>query len=251
MLLADVIANCLMADVIAKYVMADVVVICGRWNSHFMWLADVIALWQMELPHGWNVGRSYCLGGRWNSYWVNYFSFSSLLLIRTSSHKWGRWYLSMFLFRDGLLPLMNIDSLISLERFCSSLPTMLKLSSEVVLPEVLLWSCMGGPSDVVCISLQMFLMFPQYTPHHIPTYHIWTYRLCHSFLLCGLYPLEPPIHLSKSFHSWSALVCHTFCQCSWNFHLIPYCKELWWKFCSCCCFCCLVVVSIGFWSIVL
>ena len=41
-------AKCVMADVIAKYVMADVIAICGRWNSHFMWWADVIALWQME-----------------------------------------------------------------------------------------------------------------------------------------------------------------------------------------------------------
>ena len=36
LLLADVIARCVMADVFAKYVMADVVAICGRWNSHFM-----------------------------------------------------------------------------------------------------------------------------------------------------------------------------------------------------------------------
>ena len=42
-----------------------------------------------------------------------------MLLIRTSSHIWGRWYLPMFLFRDGILTLMNIDSFISLERFCS------------------------------------------------------------------------------------------------------------------------------------
>ena len=33
----------------------------------------------------------------------------------------------MFLSRDGLLTLMNIDSFISLERFCSSLPTTVKL----------------------------------------------------------------------------------------------------------------------------
>ena len=45
----DVIAKCVMADVFAKYVMADVVVICGRWNSHF--LCDGLML----LPHGrWN-----------------------------------------------------------------------------------------------------------------------------------------------------------------------------------------------------
>ena len=49
---------------------------CGRWYSHLvgMW-ADVI-----------------CLSGRWNNHWVNYFNLSSLLLLRTSSHMWGRWY---------------------------------------------------------------------------------------------------------------------------------------------------------------
>ena len=43
-----------------------------------------------------------------------------MLLIRTSSHTCGRWYLPIFLLRDGLLTLMNIDSLINLERLCSS-----------------------------------------------------------------------------------------------------------------------------------
>ena len=33
----------------------------------------------------------------------HYFNFSSVLLTRTSSHMWGRWYLPIFLFRDGLL----------------------------------------------------------------------------------------------------------------------------------------------------
>ena len=43
----------------------------------------------------------------------SYLSLSSMLFIRTSSHTCGRWYLPMFLFRDGLLTLMNIDSFIS------------------------------------------------------------------------------------------------------------------------------------------
>ena len=96
----------ILADVIA---MADGIAI--GWNA--CW-ADVIALWQMFLPLG------------------HYFNLSSMLLIRTSSHTCGRWYLPIFLFRDGLLTLMNIDSLISLERFCSSLPTILKLFKVVL-----------------------------------------------------------------------------------------------------------------------
>ena len=37
----------------------------------------------------------------------SYLSLSSVLLIRTSSHTCGRWYLPMFLFRDGLLTLIE------------------------------------------------------------------------------------------------------------------------------------------------
>ena len=102
---------------------------CGRWNSHMG--CNVIKADLITLVADGKATRSI------------YFSFSSVLLIRTSCHIWGRWYLPMFLFRDGLLTFMNIDSLISLERFCSSLPTMLKFASDVVWPVVLQWSWIG------------------------------------------------------------------------------------------------------------
>ena len=44
---------------------------------------------------------------------------------------------------------------------------------------------------------------------------------------------------NSSFKVFPLLKCHWmpyFCQCSWNFHLVPYCMELWWKF-YWCCFC--------------
>ena len=44
----------------------------------------------------------------------SYFNFSSVMLFRTSSHTCGRWYLPIFLLRDGLFTLMYIASLISL-----------------------------------------------------------------------------------------------------------------------------------------
>ena len=50
------------------------------------------------------------------------------MLSRTSSHMFSRWYLPMFLFRDGLLTLMYNASFINLLRFWSSLPTVLKFS---------------------------------------------------------------------------------------------------------------------------
>ena len=102
------------------------------------------------------------------SHWKVYFNFSSLLLIRTSSHIWGRWYLPMFLFRDGLLTLINIDSIISLERFCSSLPTMLKFSSEVVWTVVLLWAWIGEGAFRCSLNLSPNVLdvSPMYSSSH-------------------------------------------------------------------------------------
>ena len=145
------------ADGIATlYVMGLMLLPCGRWYSHLvgMW-ADVI----------WPDGMSH---------WVNYFSFSSLLLLRTSSHIWGRWYLPMFLFRDGPLTLMYMDSLISLKRLCSSLPTTLKLSSVVVWPEVLLWSCMGEGAFRCSLNLSPNVLdvSPMYSSSHSNLSHL-------------------------------------------------------------------------------
>ena len=65
-------------------------------------MADVIAKWLMELPlqgGGWQMlwpaGRCYLPG--------IFFNFSSEMLNRTSSQMCGRWYLPVFLFRDGSL----------------------------------------------------------------------------------------------------------------------------------------------------
>ena len=62
------------------------------------------------------------------------------MLSRTSCHICGRWYLPMFLLRDGLLTLMYYASFIALLRFWSSLPTMLKLSMVTLWPVALKWS---------------------------------------------------------------------------------------------------------------
>ena len=71
------------------------------------------------------------------------------MLNRTSSHMCGRWYLPMFLLRDGLFTLMYIASLIALIRFWSSLPSKLKLSMVVLWPVMLKRSYVGrGPSGV-------------------------------------------------------------------------------------------------------
>ena len=134
---------------------ADGIATCCLFVFYAVW-ADVIALWQMEWPHLYICdGRCYCpvadgiatagcecsllvdvvLRGQMDM--GNYFILSSEVLCRTSSHIWGRWYLPMFLFGDGLFTLMYNASLIHLQRFWSSLPTMLKLSKVTMWPVVL------------------------------------------------------------------------------------------------------------------
>ena len=73
---------------------------------------------------GWVTGRCYYQVGRWYCHGsIIYFILSSEMLNRTSSQMCGRWYLPIFLFRDGLLTLIYRASLIVLIRFWSSLPT--------------------------------------------------------------------------------------------------------------------------------
>ena len=119
---------------------------CGRCYGHLCDWLMLLLWWQMKLA---TVGMCQCIKADVKTLLADvmamglYFIFSSVVLTRTSSHTWGRWYLPMFLFRDGLLTLMYIDSFINLERLCSSLPTILKLLSVVEWPVMLLWSYIG------------------------------------------------------------------------------------------------------------
>ena len=74
------------------------------------------------------------------TFWVDLFQLEFWDIKHTSSHMCGRWYLPMFLLRDGLFTLMYIAPLIVLIRFWSSLPTILKLSKVVLWPVILKWS---------------------------------------------------------------------------------------------------------------
>ena len=99
------------------------------------------------------------------------------MLNRTSSHICGRWYLPMFLFRDGLLTLMYRASFIALLRFWSSLPTMLKFSTLMLWPVVLKWSNMGEGAFWCSLNLSpKFLRTLLYIPHHTPPCHIYNCR---------------------------------------------------------------------------
>ena len=112
-MVADVIATyiySLLADVIAMVV--DVITTLG---VYIVWQMLRPYLWLMELPQ------------------VSiYFKFSSEMLSRTSSHICGRWYLPMFLLRDGLLALMYRASFMVIMRtpFSSDLEEAMMESGE-------------------------------------------------------------------------------------------------------------------------
>ena len=107
----------------------------GRCYCH------ILDMWQM-VSHKLHVttliyGRCYCQVADGIATRSIYFNLSSEVFIRTSSHLSGRWYLPIFLFRDGLLTLIYRASLMFLMRFWSSLPTMLKLSMLMLWPVML------------------------------------------------------------------------------------------------------------------
>ena len=49
------------------------------------------------------------------------------VLIKTLSHIWGKLNLPTLLFKVGLLTLINMDSLLYLDKWCPFLPIILKL----------------------------------------------------------------------------------------------------------------------------
>ena len=86
---ADVIAN--VADVIATYFIVCWLMLLPWW--YMLKPHRVMLIWQMLKPFVADVITTVS----------SYLKFSSEMLSRTSSQICGRWYLPMFLLRDGLL----------------------------------------------------------------------------------------------------------------------------------------------------
>ena len=73
----------------------------------------------------------------------HFFSFSSGIVNNILSHMCGRLYFPMFLFRVGLLTLINMASWMVLATLFSSLPRILKLSIDVLWPLMFWWWNIG------------------------------------------------------------------------------------------------------------
>ena len=196
--LADVIAN-------VEHLNCCKVTYHGWWYCHWDLLGwcyclcinlrlmlDVTAffLWLMLLPGGWCYCHIQCWlmllprwlmlsppMGVWQMLWPlgQCFNFNSDVVFKTSSHMWGRWYLPMFLFRDGSLTLMNRASFIALVKLWSSLPTMLKLVMLMLWPVLLWWSKMGE-GDFWCslnLSAKFLADSPIYSSLHPCSLHLY------------------------------------------------------------------------------
>ena len=72
-----------------------------------------------------------------------FFSLSSGIVNKILCHMCGRLYFPMFLFRVGLLTLMNMASWMVLAILFSSLPRILKLSIDVMWPLMFWWWYIG------------------------------------------------------------------------------------------------------------
>ena len=77
------------------------------------------------------------------------FIFSSGMDCNNPSHRCGRLYFPMFLFNVGLLTLMYMATFIGLVMLWSSLPIILKFSTDVMWP-VLFWCSCIGDGDFRC-----------------------------------------------------------------------------------------------------
>ena len=153
-------------------------------------LADVIAMVADVIT---TQGVWGCLVGvKANCGWCNYhwsaiyFRFSSEMLNRTSSQMCGRWYMPIFLFRDGLFALMYKASLMVLKRLWSSLPKMVKLSIVTLWPEMLTWSCMGDGAlrCSLYLSSKFLADSPIYSSSQSTLSHLYLYMTLYMAKAC-------------------------------------------------------------------
>ena len=184
----------------------------------------LLPLWHMEWPLGQLFVFVYCIFHFlfvFSSLFIYlyfilfYFIFSSELLNRTSCHICGRWFLPTFLFRNGLLTLMYIDSFMNLMRFFSSLPNILNLSSVVLWPVMLKWSNSGEGVFRCYLNLSPNVLedSPMYSSLHSTLPQLYLYMMPLFLVIWSLYVgatwrslmVLPPLK-----YTWIPYFLHTF-----------------------------------------
>ena len=124
-----------------------------------------------------------------------------------------------FLFNVGLFTLMYMASFTALAILWSSLPIILKFSTDVMWP-VLFWCSYIGDGAFRCslyLSSIVLADSPIYSSHS-QSCHIWT-SISHSFSSwCCPYLWVILVSFYWFFLLWNIHVFHISCKCSWNFH---------------------------------
>ena len=141
------------------------------------------------------------------------------VLIKTLSHIWGKLNLPTLLFKGGLLTLINMDSLIYLDKWCPSLPIICKLLWLVGWPVWLLWWWMAE-RGFWCTSLYL-------SPKVLEVSLIYSSSQPRS---PHWYQYMAPLWLTKGslswgrpgfwwcYHLWSGLEYHIYHRSCWYFH---------------------------------
>ena len=130
------------------------------------------------------------------------------VLSKTLSHMSGKLNLLIFLFKVGLLTLINIDSLIFLARLWPSLPIIWTFCWVVGWPVLLLWWCRGEGSfrcslNISPKDLEVSHMYSSWG--HPTGTSIWPH-FCGPWGLC---PWGRPVGVWWCYYLWSGFVYHT------------------------------------------
>ena len=112
------------------------------------------------------------------------------VLSKTLSHMWGKLNLPLFLFRVGLLTLINMNSLIFLAKQCPSLPIIWKFFWVVGWPALLLWWCIGEVSFSCSLNLlpKVLEVSPMYSSLQVRSPH-WNQYMAPLLLEMGFLSL--------------------------------------------------------------
>ena len=141
--------------------------------------------------------------------WACLFKVRLGVLSKTLSHMWGKLNLSIFLFKVGLLALINIDSLIFLAKGCPFLPIIWKFCW--VFDLCYCYDDVWGitPSGALWIFHQRSWKFPLGIHYHRWGHHTGTSVWPHFCWPWGLCPWGRPEGFWWCYYLWSGFVCHT------------------------------------------
>ena len=157
--------------------------------------------------------------------WACLFTFNPGVLNKTLSHMWGKLNLPMLLFKEGLLTLTKMDSLIYLANLCPSLPIIWKLLWLVGWPIWLLWWWIdkGSFRCSFYLSPKVLEVSPMYSSLQAKLLH-WYQYMAPLWLTIGSLSFGKPGDSWWCYCFWSGFECHIYHRSFWYFHKDLVCR---------------------------